>query len=109
MKKIFLITATLALLFSGCAQRSSEMMSEVSEVDKAIASAEMKYNEAHKQKVAWQKTKSLIEKAKELAAEDDDDKDKEALALANMAAYEADTAIAESLEADKTWQAAVPK
>jgi CelD/BcsL family acetyltransferase involved in cellulose biosynthesis len=106
MKKIFLITATIVLLFSGCAQKSSDMTSGMSDVNKAIASAQMKYNAVHKQHIAWGNTKSMIVKAKKLAAEG---KDKEALKLANMAAYEADTAMAESLEAEKTWQAAVPK
>ncbi len=104
MKKLFLITATIVLLFSGCAQKSATMSYKTSA--EAISAATMKYNEAHKQKIAWSKTKSMIKKAKKLAA---DGKEKEAIEMANWAAYEADTAMAESKEFDKTWQAAVIK
>jgi hypothetical protein len=61
----------------------------------------MKYNTAHKQGVAWQHTKSLVTKAKKAA--------EEAISYANKAAYEADTALAQSKEYEKTWRAQVPQ
>jgi len=103
MKKLFLITATVALLFTGC---SLTGMSAPKNSAEAIAQAKVKYNMAHEQKIAWNKTKKLIAKAEKLAKEG---KEKEAIAVANMAAYEADTAMAESKEFDKTWQSAVIK
>ncbi len=100
MKKLFLISITTLALLSGCAMKSPS-----SDVDAAIANAQMKYDKAHSEMVAWGKTKSLIVKARKLAKKDP----KKAIALANEAAYQADTALAQSEEFEKTWQAAVPK
>ena len=100
MKKLFLISITTLALLSGCAMKSPS-----SGVDAAIANAQMKYDKAHSEMVAWGKTKSLIVKAKKMAKKDP----AKAIALANEAAYQADTALAQSEEFEKTWQAAVPK
>ena len=100
MKKLFLISITTLALLSGCAMKSPS-----NGVDAAIANAQMKYDKAHSEMVAWGKTKSLIVKAKKMAKKDP----AKAIALANEAAYQADTALAQSEEFEKTWQAAVPK
>jgi flagellar basal body L-ring protein FlgH len=102
MKKLLLTSIIAVAFLSGCAMTSP---SASNDVDSAIANAQMKYEKAHSEMVAWGKTKSLIKKAKKLAKTDP----KKAIALANEAAYQADTALAQSEEFEKTWQAAVPK
>ncbi len=94
MKKLILISTITVAFLTGCAGTGPS-------VNGAIQSAQKKYNEAHKQGVAWQHTKSLVAKAKKAA--------KEAIAYANKAAYEADTAMEQSKEYDKTWRSAMPK
>lgn len=108
MKKVFLlITIAMTFLFTGCAGINGySSSSEITNVAEAISTAEAKYAVVHKEGIAWQKTKSRITKAKELAKQG---KDKEALALANEAIYEADQAAMQSKEADKTWRNAVPQ
>ncbi len=107
MKKILLSITVVALLMSGCANTSpSTQTAQITDVKEAISTAETKYAEVHKQGIAWQKTKAKIKKAKEFAAAG---KDKEALAQANEAIYEADQATMQSAEADKTWRSAVPQ
>ncbi len=102
MKKLLLISTITVAFFTGCAMTTP---SASNNVDAAIASAQMKYNKAHQEMVAWKNTKPLLEKAKKLAKTSP----KKAIALANEAAYEADTAMAESAEFEKTWRAEVPK
>jgi len=102
MKKLLLISTISVAFFSGCAMNYP---SASNNVDTAIASAQMKYNKAHKEMVAWGKTKSLIVKARALAKTSP----KKAIALANEASYEADTALAQSARFEKTWRAEVPK
>ena len=64
MKKL-LLTSTIAIAFlTGCAMTNP---SASNDLDSVIASAQMKYNKAHKEMVAWGKTKSILEKAKKLA------------------------------------------
>lgn len=106
MKKLLLLATTTLFLFSGCAQKGPDATSGMDDVSKAISLAEAKYNVVHKQEIAFQNTKSIIENAKKMLAEG---KNKEALALANMAIYEADTALEESQEAEKTWRLAMPQ
>jgi len=105
MKKLLLISTITVALFTGCAMKNQNAPISSTDVAAAIASAQTKYNLAHEEMVAWGKTKSLIVKAKKLAATDP----KKALALANEAAYQADTALAQSAEFEKTWRAAVPQ
>jgi hypothetical protein len=94
MKKLILISTITVAFLAGCAGTGPS-------VNQAIDNAQMKYNTAHKQGVAWQHTKSLIKKAKKA--------EKEAISYANEAAYQADTALAQSKEYEKTWRAQVPK
>jgi hypothetical protein len=102
MKKLILISTITVAFLAGCAGTSPSMSSDgIGNVNQAIENAQMKYNEAHKQQVAWQHTKSLVEKAKKAA--------KEAIAYANKAAYEADTAMVQAAAYEKTWRAQVPK
>jgi len=94
MKKLILISTITVAFLAGCAGTGPS-------VNGAIQNAQMKYNQAHKQGVAWQHTKSLVAKAKKAASQ--------AISYANKAAYEADTAMTQSAEYDKTWRAQVPK
>jgi len=102
MKKLLLISTITVAFLAGCAMTNPYAANGV---DSAIANAQAKYNKAHKEIVAWKNTKKVLEKAKKLAKSDP----KKAIALANEAAYEADTALAQSAEFEKTWRAAVPK
>lgn len=114
MKKVLLsITVAATFLLTGCANMYSSSASDKSygsskmtDVKKAISTAQMKYDEVHKQGIAWQKTKAKIKKAKEFAKKG---KDAEALAQANEAIYEADQAMIQSIEAEKTWRLAMPQ
>jgi len=108
MKKALLYIAVVTtFLFTGCAGMNGYgASSEITDVKQAISTAEAKYAEVHKQGIAWQKTKAKITKAKEFAAKGEDAK---ALAQANEAIYEADQAMIQSEEAEKTWRAAVPQ
>jgi len=108
MKKVLLYIAVVTtFLFTGCTGMNGYgSSSEITDVTKVISTAEAKYAVVHKQGIAWQKTKKKISKAKELAKQG---KDKEALAFANEAIYEADQAMIQSKEADKTWRLAVPQ
>jgi len=102
MKKLILISTITVAFLAGCAGTGPGMSNGgMTNVNQAIENAQMKYNEAHKQGVAWQHTKSLVKKAKKAA--------KEAISLANQAAYQADTAMAQSAEYDKTWRSQVLK
>ncbi len=102
MKKLFLISTITVAFLTGCVANSPSAMNSA---DSAIANAQAKYQKAHSQMVAWKFTKKEIEKAKKLAKTDP----KKAIALANEAAYEAQTALDESAEFEKTWRAEVPK
>ncbi|MDA7847984.1 hypothetical protein N8972_00650 [Sulfurospirillum sp.] len=102
MKKVLLsITVASTLLFTGCAHMGGYGSSEMKSVDEVIKTAEVKYADVHEQGIAWQKTKAKITKAKKLVAE--------ANALATEAIYEADQALMQSEEAEKTWRTAVPQ
>ena len=102
MKKL-LLTSTIAIAFlSGCAMTTP---SASNDLDSVIASAQMKYNKAHKEMVAWNTTKSILAKAKKLAKTSP----KKAMKLAKEAEYEANTALVEAAEYDKTWQQEVPQ
>jgi len=108
MKKIVLIIGTLTMLFlCGCTTTPDAPM-EVSQksADKAIATAEARYDEAKKAGIAWRKTHEFIAKAKVMSKEA---KYQEAIDLANRAKLESDIALQESAEYDKTWQAVVVK
>ncbi len=102
MKKLFLISTVTIAFLAGCA---SNYPSATNSVDSAIANAQAKYQKAHDEMVAWKNTKKVLEKAKKLAMSDP----KKAIALANEAAYEAQTALDQSAEFEKTWRAEVPK
>ncbi|MFK5882203.1 MAG: hypothetical protein QM482_08295 [Sulfurospirillum sp.] len=102
MKKLLLISTITVAFLAGCAMNTP---SASNEADSAIANAQMKYNEAHKQEVAWKNTKKELENTKKLAKSDP----KKAIVLANEVAYEAQTAMDESAEFEKTWRAEVPK
>ena len=108
MKKVLLsIGLATTFLLTGCTYTNGySSSSEITDVAKAISTAEAKYAVVHKEGIAWQKTKAKITKAKEFAKKGND---KEALAFANEAIYEADQATMQSAEADKTWRAAVPQ
>jgi argininosuccinate lyase len=109
MKKIFLITSTMAmLLLSGCTTTGPKTTADISQkgAEVAIATAEARYNEAKKEGIAWRKTHEIIAKAKEMAKES---KFKEAIALAETAKLESDTAIQESSEYQKAVNEAVIK
>jgi len=102
MKKL-LLTSTIAIAFlSGCAMTTP---SASNDLDSVIASAQMKYNKAHKEMVAWNTTKSVLAKAKKLAKTSP----KKAMKLAKEAEYEANTALEEAAEYDKTWRQAMPQ
>ncbi len=102
MKKLLLISTITVAFLTGCAMTNPYATNSV---DSAIANAQMKYNKAHKEMVAWKNTKKVLEKAKKLAKTDP----KQAIALADEAAYEAQTALDQSAEFEKIWRAAVPK
>jgi len=102
MKKLLLISTITVAFLAGCA---ANYPMATNNVDSAIANAQVKYNKAHSEMVAWGTTKKRIEKAKALSKSDP----KKAIALANEAAYEADTALAQSAQYEKTWRASVPK
>ncbi len=102
MKKLLLISTITVAFLTGCAMTNPYATSAV---DSAIANAQTKYNKAHEEMVAWKNTKKVLEKAKKMAKTNP----KKAIALANEAAYEADTALAQSAEFEKTWRASVPK
>ncbi len=102
MKKLILISTITVAFLAGCAMTNPYATNSV---DSAIANAQTKYNKAHSEMVAWKGTKKMLEKAKKLAKSDP----KKAIALANEAAYEASTALAQSAEFDKTWRSAVPQ
>jgi uncharacterized protein YceK len=107
MKKLILSVAAAAFLFSGCAQMNSNMSStQGASAQELIKTAYVKYNQAHQEGVAWKETKSLIVDAEAMLKKSDD---KKAIALANKAIYQADTAMAESREYDKTWRQTVPQ
>lgn len=107
MKKLLLSVTAAAFLFSGCATMNSYVSSDKNPTaTELIKTAQMKYNQAHKEGVAWQKTKSLIVEAETMVKKS---QEKKAIALANEAIYQADTAMAESREYDKTWQQTVPQ
>ncbi len=102
MKKLILISTITVAFLAGCAMNNPYASNGV---DSAIANAQAKYNKAHSQMVAWKNTKKVLEKAKKLAKSNP----KKAIALANEAAYEAQTALDQSAEFEKTWRAQVPK
>ncbi len=102
MKRLLLISTITVAFLAGCAMNNP---SATNSVDSAIANAQAKYNKAHSEMVAWGMTKKTIKKAKALAKTNPT----KAIALANEAAYEADTALAQSKEYEKTWRAQVPK
>lgn len=108
MKKVLLsIGLATTFLLTGCTYTNGYSSdSKITDVNKAISVAEAKYRVVHEEGIAWQKTKAKITKAKELVKQG---KDKEALAFANEAIYEADQASIQSKEADKTWRNAVPQ
>ncbi len=103
MKTMLISTAAAAtLLLSGCAGPSSVADVPSENVYEAIKKAEVKYDKLGEEGVIpWKKTKGIIAKSKEHL--------KEAVRLAKEAQYEADTALAESKEYEKTWRNAVPK
>jgi len=104
MKKIFLGIGVIAMVLLSTANASSEVSQQ--SADTAIATAEARYGEAVHANVAWRKTHEFIAKAKVMSKEA---KYQEAIDLANRAKLEADLALQESAEYDKTWQAVVVK
>lgn len=104
MKKLILSVAAAAFLFSGCAQMNSS--NQGASAQELIKTAKMKYTQAHNEDVAWKETKSLIVKAEAMLKKSDD---KKAIALAKEAIYQAETAMAESREYEKTWRQTVPQ
>ena len=108
MKKILLALTASMLLLTGCANMKygSSSNTQITDPKEAISIAKMKYKEVHEAGIAWQKTKSKIKKAEELLKKGDD---KNALAFANEAIYEAEQAKIQAIEAEKTWQNAVPQ
>jgi len=102
MKKL-LLTSTIAIAFlTGCAMTNP---SASNNLDSVIASAQMSYNKAHHEQVAWNTTKSVLAKAKALAKTSP----AKAMRLAKEAEYEANTALAEAAEYEKTWRQTVPQ
>ncbi len=102
MKKLLLISAVTVAFLAGCAMTNPYASNSV---DSAIANAQAKYNKAHSEMVAWKNTKKILNKAKKLAKSDP----KKAISLANEAAYEAETALVQSAEFEKTWRSSMPK
>lgn len=106
LKTIILTTSATLLLLSGCASSSGPgSVKGVGDqnVYQAIEAAEKRYDDIGEIEglIPWRNTKSHIKNAKEHV--------RKALELAQEAKYEADMAIKESDEFDKTWQDAVPK
>lgn len=105
LKTVLLSTSAALLLLSGCAMSGPGSVKGVGEqnVYQAIEEAEQRYEDIGKVEglIPWRHTKSHIKKAKEHV--------RKAVELANEAKYEADTAIAEAHEFEKTWPDAVPK
>jgi len=102
MKKLLLISTIAIAFLTGCAMTTPNASNDL---DSVIASAQMKYDKAHKEMVAWGKTKSILEEAKKLAKTSPD----KAMKLAKEAEYQAETALAQSAEYEKTWKQAVPQ
>ncbi|NOX15903.1 MAG: hypothetical protein GXP61_07765 [Epsilonproteobacteria bacterium] len=102
MKKLLLISTITVAFLAGCAMTNPYASNSA---DSAIANAQAKYNKAHSEMVAWKNTKKILNQAKKLAKTDP----KKATALANKAAYQAQTALTQSAEFEKTWRSAMPQ